>query len=61
MWAILIQERCAKVIDGDSAFPDIMKDDEKLEVLEMAHSLLILNLVDNVLRQMDEEDTAYKI
>ena len=29
--------------------------------MECAYSLLILNLADNVLRQVDEEDTAAKI
>ena len=38
-----------------------MKSSKKHEIMENPYSLLILNLVDNVLRQVDEEDTALKV
>ena len=39
----------------------LIKSLEKQEILENAYTLLILNLVDNVLCQVDEEDTALKV
>ena len=38
-----------------------MKSFDKQEIMENAYSLLILNLADNMLRQVDEEDTALKV
>ena len=38
-----------------------MKSSKKQEILENTYSLLILNLADNVLRQVDKEDTAFKV
>ena len=59
--AVLVQQKCAKAISDPSEFPEVMKASEKQEIMENAYSLLILNLADNVLRQVDEEDTALKI
>ena len=61
MRAILIQQKCAKVVGDPSEFPEMMKSSDKQKILETAYSLLILNLADNVLRQVDEEDTALKV
>ena len=60
MRAILVQ-KCAQAIGHPSEFPEVMKTPENQEILENAYSLLILNLADNVLRQIDEEDTALKV
>ena len=38
-----------------------MKSSKKQEIMENAYSLLILNLADNILHQVDEEDTALKV
>ena len=61
MRVVLVQQKCAKVIRDPSNFPEVMKSTEKQGILENANSLLILNLVDNVLRQVDEEDTTFKV
>ena len=61
MHAILVQQKCAKAIGDPSQFPEMMKSSDKQEMLENAYSLLILNLADNVPRQVDEEDSALKI
>ena len=61
MKAVLVQQKYAKAISNPSKFPEVMKTSEKQEIMENAYNLLILNLVDNVLRQADKEDTAFKI
>ena len=58
--AILVQQKCAKAIEDPSEFLEVMKSLEKQEILENAYSILILNLVDNVLRQVDK-DTTLKV
>ncbi|PON96088.1 hypothetical protein TorRG33x02_080180, partial [Trema orientale] len=61
MKAVLVQQKCAKALGDVSGLPETMKPSEKEELLETAYSLLILNLADNVLRQVDEQDTAAKV
>ena len=61
MKAVLVQQKYAKAISNPSKFPEVMKTSEKQEIMENAYNLLILNLVDNVLRQADKEDTTFKI
>ena len=38
-----------------------MSATDKQDLIEYAYSLLILNLADNVLRQIDDEDTVAKV
>ena len=61
MRVVLVQQKCAKVIRDLSEFPEVMKSLEKQELMENAYSLLILNLADNVLGQVDDEDTTLKV
>ena len=61
MRAVLVQQKCAKAISDPFEFPEMMESSQKQEILENAYSLLILNLADNVLRQVDEEDTTLKV
>ena len=58
---MLFQQKCAKTLGNTSGLSDTMKPSEKEELLEMVRRLLILNLADNVLRQVDEQDMATKI
>ena len=58
---VLVQQKYVKAIGDPSDFPEMMKSSDKHDILETAYSLLILNLADNVLRQIDEEDTALKV
>ena len=59
--AVLVQQKCAKTIGDPTDFPEVMKSSDKQEIMENAYSLLILNLADNVLRQVDAEDTTLKV
>ena len=61
MKAVLVQQKYAKALGDVSGLPETMKPSEKEELLETAYSLLILNLADNVLRQVDEQDTAAQV
>ncbi|PON82264.1 hypothetical protein TorRG33x02_219660 [Trema orientale] len=61
MRAVLIQQKYTKALGDGSDFPELTKTADKQEVYETAYSLLILNLADNVLTQVDEEDSALKI
>ena len=61
MRVVFVQQKCAKAIGDPSDFPEMMKSSDKQEILENVNSLLILNLTNNVLRQVDEEDTALKV
>ena len=61
MKAILIQKKYAKAISDPSEFSKMMKSSKKQDILELAHSLLILNFSDNVLRQVDDKDTTLKV
>ena len=61
MKAILVQQKCAKALNGDKDFSQTMSATDKQDLMECAYSLLILNLADNVLRQVDEKDTAAKV
>ncbi|PON70937.1 LRR domain containing protein [Parasponia andersonii] len=61
MRAVVVQQKCVHTIRDGSDFPEVMKASKKQEIQELAYSLQILNLSDNVLRKIDEEDTATKI
>ena len=58
---VLVQQKCAKAIGDPSKFLEVIKSLEKQEIMENAYSLLILNLANNVLHQVDEEDTTFKV
>ena len=57
----LVQQKCTKAIADPAEFPELMKSSNKQEILENTYNLLILNLAENVLRQVDEEDTTLKV
>ena len=59
MKVVRVQQKCAKAIGDPSEFQEVMESSEKQEIMENVYSLLILNLADNVLRQVDEEDTTF--
>ena len=61
MKAILVQQKCAKALNGEKKFVESMSTTNKQDLMECAYSLLILNLADNVLRQIDDEDTKAKV
>ena len=61
MKAVLVQQKYARALSGENEFPEDMPAKDKQDAMELAYSLLILNLADNVLRQIDDEDTAAKV
>lgn len=61
MHVILVHQKCAKALSGESALLKETNLAQKYEILETVYSLLILYLSDNVLRQVDNENTVAKI
>ena len=63
MKAVLVQHQCAKAlmkIKGEKDKQLSMTAQERQGMDEMAFSLIIVSLVDNVLRQVNEEDSIVK-
>ena len=50
MRAILVQQKCAKALNGEKDLPETMSITDKQDLMESACSLLILNRADHVLR-----------
>lgn len=61
MTALLVQQKVAKAIEAEPTYPEDMAETQKQEMLEIAYSTIILYLANNVLRLVDEEDTALKV
>ena len=61
MKVVLVQQKCAKALGGEKEFPRDMSSKDKQDAMELAFSLLILNLADNVLQQIDDEETTAKV
>ncbi|TXG66516.1 hypothetical protein EZV62_007791 [Acer yangbiense] len=57
--ALLSLQKILKVIEGSEKLPDSLNDEQKSDILKMALGTIILNLFDNVLREMNEETTEY--
>jgi len=58
MKAVLVHQGCAAALEGADQLPATMTDDAKNLMLEKAHSLILLSLTDEVLREVGEETTA---
>lgn len=52
MWAIMVQQKCAKALGGEKDLSVTMIPEENEEMKERAYNLLILNLSDNVFRKI---------
>ncbi|KAK0588992.1 hypothetical protein LWI29_008208 [Acer saccharum] len=59
--ALLSQQKILKAIEGPDKLPDSLNDEQKSDMLEMALVTIILNLSDNVLREVNDETTAYGV
>lgn len=59
--AILVHYKCARALSRKEALSKEISTFNKAEVLETTYSLLILYLLDNMFRQIDEENTAVKV
>ena len=64
MKALLVQHKLQKALEEPStqaSSSSSSSSDADKELQESAYSIIILYLADNVLRQIDGEDTAYKV
>ncbi|TXG73733.1 hypothetical protein EZV62_002312 [Acer yangbiense] len=59
--ALLSQQNILKAIEGPDKLPDALTDEQKDDMLEMALGTIILNLFDNVLREVNDESTAFDV
>uniref|UniRef100_A0A803P7J2 Integrase catalytic domain-containing protein n=1 Tax=Cannabis sativa TaxID=3483 RepID=A0A803P7J2_CANSA len=58
MRALLVQHELQAALLGESKVPEGLTEKEKLELLEKAHSVIILSLGDKVLREISKETTT---
>ena len=58
MRALLVQQGLWKALKGKNALPATLSDEEKENLLEQAHSAILLSLGDEVLREIVDEETA---
>ena len=58
MRALLVQEGLWKALKGKDALPATLSDEEKEDLLERAHSAILLSLGDKVLREIVDKETA---
>jgi hypothetical protein len=56
MRALLRQQGLAKILDGK--MPSTSSKEERVELEEKAHNLILLSLSDGVLREVADEETA---
>jgi transposase InsO family protein len=61
MKALLVQQGLSKALKGKEALSESLKEEEKEEIMEKAHSAIQLCLSNEVLREVVEEDTASKL
>ncbi|KAL5794957.1 hypothetical protein ACOSP7_003551 [Xanthoceras sorbifolium] len=63
LWRVkmLVHQGLAKALKGKDALPKSMSDKDKDDILEKAHSAILLSLDDEILREVSEEDTATKL
>ena len=59
MKALLSQHKILKTIEGPDKLHDSLTIEEKDDMLEMASGTIILNLFENILREVNDETTAF--
>ena len=58
MRALLVQKGLWKALKGKDALPATLSDEGKEDLLERAHSAILLSLGDEVLREIVDKETA---
>lgn len=58
MRALLVQQGTVAALGGENNLPATLSEKEKREIMEKAHSAIILSLGDRVLREVTKETTA---
>ena len=61
MRAFLVQQGLEDALNGEKNLPTTLSEKEKKEILDKAHSALILSLGDRVLREVSKEKSAAAI
>ena len=61
MQAILIQQKCHRALEGEPSLPETLSKDDRLDLMDLAYSTILLNLSDSVLRRVRGNDTAPKL
>ena len=61
MKALLLQYKLQLALMDPSTLPSIVIDFQKKQLEENAYSIIVLYLVDNVLHQIDEEETTFGV
>ncbi|GKD07190.1 hypothetical protein Tco_1186875, partial [Tanacetum coccineum] len=58
MMALLVQQGCAVALEGEDKFPKDTKEEIKKEILEKAHSAILLSITDEMLQEVVDQTTA---
>lgn len=58
---LLVQQGLEEVLKGDFKLKKSMSEKDKKEMLEKAHSAIILSLGDKVIRQVSKEKTTTRV
>ena len=58
MKALLVQQGCLEALKGESSMNEALTAAEKMTMIESAHSAILLNLGDKVLRRVSKETTT---
>nr|GFB55975.1 retrovirus-related Pol polyprotein from transposon TNT 1-94 [Tanacetum cinerariifolium] len=61
MRALLVQQGCAVVLEGEDKFPKDMKEKVKKEIMAKAHSAILISVTDEVLREVVDQTTASEL
>ena len=61
MKALLVQQGCSIELEGDATLPKDMAAKRKVDILERAHSTILLSLTDEVLRELVDLTSAFGI
>lgn len=61
MKGMLVQQGLAQALDGETDMPISLSAEQKIDILEKAHSAIILCLGDKALRQVAKEKSAAAI
>nr|GEU40920.1 retrotransposon protein, putative, Ty1-copia subclass [Tanacetum cinerariifolium] len=61
MRALLVQQGCAVALEGEDKFPKDTKDEVKKKIMAKAHSMILLSVTNEVLREVVDQMTASEL
>ena len=53
-----VQQKCAQAIEGEEKLPEELTAAQKEDIVARAHSVILLSLEDEVLREVADETTT---